>query len=158
MVDAARPPPPSPPPPADPPTIDPTNYSPTRRLRNSYNYDKSGGRRYYGSVDANYFLGGRTSYGRGRAEELPEGTTAGVRGRAPDHCSRGNREVTGWGERKRYRRGGSRRDWRRRALIPPLSPPVTPALSSSGHASARLLSSLLRAAAPSGNAGAQPHR
>ena len=57
----------------------------------------------------------------GREEALPEGSSAGITGG-----------------------GDCRRDRRRRALTPALSPPVTPALSSSGNACSRPLSQLLR--------------
>ena len=64
----AQPPPPSPSPPANPPTNDSTNPSPHCLRRNRDDYDKSGGRRYRGSIDAErVLLGERNCYGRGVA-------------------------------------------------------------------------------------------
>ena len=57
----------------------------------------------------------------GREAPLPEGSSAGIPGG-----------------------GDRRRDPRSRALAPPLSPPVTPALPSSGSACSRPLPQLLR--------------
>ena len=63
-----QPPPPSPSPLANPPTKDSTNPSPHRLCRNRDDYDKSGGRRYRGSIDAErVLLGERNCYGRGVA-------------------------------------------------------------------------------------------
>ena len=64
----AQMPPPSPSPPANPPANDSTNPSPHRLRRNRHDYDKSGGRRYRGSVDEErVLLGERKCYGRGGA-------------------------------------------------------------------------------------------
>ena len=123
-------------PPADTPTIDSTNPAPHRRSRNSYDYAKSGGRRYRGSVGSGILLlgsgsvtegGVRRSYRRGRrqagggerrtttlrgAEAIRKGTATALpeeptAGVTNAAVTRGQSGgVTGEGESRDYRRVG----------------------------------------------------
>ena len=96
----AQTPPPSPSPPATPPTNDSTNPSPHRLRRNRHDYDKSGGRRYRGSVDEErVLLGDRKCYGRGGARRRYRRGRRQARG--------GERRMTTLGGAEALRRGVS---------------------------------------------------
>ena len=83
------------------------------------------------------------NYFRRRIPVLPEGATVGgaweqLWERREEEVSEGQEEALPEGSSASITGGGDcRRDRRRRALMPALSPPVTPALSSSGNARSR---------------------
>ena len=116
----AQPPPPSPLPLVNPPTNDSSNPSPHPLRRNRDDYDKSGGCRFQGSVEAELLLlGERKCYRKGRAEALLEGAAAGVRERAAYYYFRGSGSGSeGTGESATAGGDGRRRGATAGSLLP----------------------------------------